>query len=76
MECEFSLPSEDWISTGLGSLFGLGLLFGLPPIEGLVLRIGLLSFPEGAPKFGLVPLLGLGPRTGVLFLFGVGLSSG
>ena len=76
MECEFSPLSEEWISTGLGSLFGLGLLFGLSPLEGVVLKMGLSSFPAGAPKFGLVPLFGLGPLTGVVFLIGVGLSSG
>ena len=77
MECDVSGLSEDGISAaGLGSLLGLGLLLGLPPVEGLFLKMGLLSFPEFTDKLGLVPRLGLGPLTGVLFLLGVGLSSG
>jgi len=76
MECDVSGLSEEGISAGLGSLLGLGLLLGLPPVEGLFLKMGLLSFPEFTDKLGLVPRLGLGPLTGVLFLLGVGLSSG
>ena len=70
MDWEFSPLSEEGMSCGLASLFGLGFLLGLPLLAPAGLRIGLFSFPDD------VLTLGLGPRTGVLFLIGVGLSSG